>query len=240
MALRSPTLAAIEAEASKGADDESQWFEILCRYEPVHSRAERLSEQDKRFLVHKFRLFRAFEKHILAEFRLDDIAGYLIPTSGDVRSRVCLAALKALIAQAVRRGRRKADFEALERPTHRVDSTCYELRPAAMKRDEVDDVEMAFRKVFTLVDGRKADVQDIERALRSLYELRHNGVLVANPPPPEPRPQPAPRAAGGDTLAVVCPNPDCRARLRVPVRHAGKRGRCPRCGRVFDIPAASA
>jgi hypothetical protein len=240
MATRSPTLAALEDEALKRpGDDDLGWFEVLRRYEPVHSRAERLSEEDQRLLVRKFRLFAYFAKHMFAEFRLDDIAGFLIPPNGDIRSRVCLPMLKALMAQAVRKGRRKADFESIERPTHRVDSTCWELRPKAMKDDDVDDIEMALRKAFTIVDGRTAEVQDIEQALRDLYELRQHGVLLVNPPP-EASPRPAPRPRTADTIALVCPNPQCRARLRVPAKYAGRRAKCPKCGCVLTLPQAGA
>jgi HAMP domain-containing protein len=237
MAARSPTLAAIEAEAAQGPDELDAWFEVLAQYEPIRSRAEALTDEEKRLVVLKFRLLRTFEKHIMAEFRLADIAGYLIPPDGYIRSRVCLAALKALMRQAVRRGRRKGDFESLERPTHRVDSTCYELRPPAMRQDEVDEVEMAFRKLFTLVDGRTAEVQEIEQALRDLYELRAHDVLVEDPPPP---PERLTRRAREQTVvSAPCPNPDCAARLRVPAKYAGRRARCPKCGQPFTVPAGS-
>jgi len=90
MAQRSPTLAAIEAEVADSTDDVVRWFEVLSRYEPLRSWADQLDEEERRLIVYKFRLFRAFEKHIMAEFRLEDIAGYLIPANGDIRSRVCL------------------------------------------------------------------------------------------------------------------------------------------------------
>jgi len=237
MAIRSPTLAAIEAEVSKGPGDERHWFDVLSRYEPVRAWAGQLSELDRRLVVCKFRLFRAFEKHLRAEFRLDDIAGYLLTADGDVRSRVSLPVLKELLAQAVRKGRRKVDFEAVDRPTHRVDSACYELRPKGTKDDEPDHIEMAFRKLFTMVDGSADDVRDVAQALRDLYELRSQGLLVeAAPPPPTPPPAPSPEAS--DTFAVACPNPECGARLRIPAKHAGRRGRCPRCNHVFDLPPA--
>ena len=239
MAQRSPTLAAIEAEVADSTDDMVHWFEVLSRYEPLRSWADQLDEEERRLIVCKFRLFRAFEKHIMAEFRLEDIAGYLIPANGDIRSRVCLAALRALLAAAVRKGRRKGDFESLERPTYRVDSACYELRPRAMKQDEVDDVEMAFRKVFTIVDGRKAEVRDIEQALRWLFELRGHQVLVEDPPPLD-KPKTPPARPGSDTVSIVCPNPSCRTRLRVLAKYAGRRVKCPKCGRVFNIPEAAA
>ena len=136
MALRSPTLAAIEAEVSNGQGGDGDWFDVLSRYEPVRAWAGQLSEEDRRVVVGKFRLFRAFEKHLRAEFRLDNIASYLLTADGDVRASGTLPLLKALMAQAVRKGRRKADFEAVDRPTHRVDSACYELRPEGMKDDE--------------------------------------------------------------------------------------------------------
>jgi len=239
MATRSPTLAAVEAEVPSSGADDPDWFDVLSRYEPVRAHADRLSEQDKRIVAAKFWVLRAFEKHIQAEFRLEDIAGYLITPDGDVRSRMSLPTLKALLRLAVRQGRLKGAFETLDRPTHRVDSACYELRPKAMKDDEVDDVEMALRKLFTIVDGRTAEVQDIERALVKLYELRSQGLLVEGAPPSEPPAPARPAPKEPATFPVACPNPACGARLRVPVAHAGKRGRCPRCGNVFDLPAQS-
>lgn len=37
-------------------------------------------------------------------------------------------------------------------------------------------------------------------------------------------------------IAIQC---NCGARMRVPAAKAGKRGKCPKCGAVLDIPAAS-
>lgn len=243
MALRSPSLAAIEAEVSKGQGSDDDWFDVLSRYEPVRAWAGQLSEQDRLVVVRKFRLFRAFEKLLYAEFRLENIAAYLLTADGDVRGKASLPLLKALMAQATRKGRRTADFESVDRPTHRVDSTCYELRLEGTKDDEVDRTEMAFRRLFAMVDGTAADVRDVEQALTDLYALRSEGLLVENAAPqptpqpePQPAPQPAPEAEGA--FAVVCPNPECGARLRIPAKHAGRRGRCPRCGHVFDLPQA--
>lgn len=227
-----PPLALIERLAAAGPDDDLYAFQILNRFEPIRPRSKRLTDDEKRFVLYKFRLFRIFEHYILAEFFLDDIAGYLIPSDGNIRSRVCLVALKALLAEAVRRGRRKPEFIALERSTHRVDSQCWEIRPAEMKGDEVDEAEMAFRKLFTIRDGNKADVQEIEQAIKYLYILRQNQVLVEKPPPYKP---PPPRER---TLVVTCLNPDCLSRLRVPARFAGRRGKCPKCGEMFEIPAS--
>lgn len=50
--------------------------------------------------------------------------------------------------------------------------------------------------------------------------------------PPQPQPAAAPAAGQQDTITVVCA---CGAKLRVPARLAGKKGRCPSCRGVVDI-----
>jgi HEAT repeat protein len=50
-------------------------------------------------------------------------------------------------------------------------------------------------------------------------------------------PEQLPAASGAAGITVRCPNPACARRLRVAAEHAGKRGRCPDCGQVIDIPA---
>ena len=75
--------------------------------------------------------------------------------------------------------------------------------------------------------------RQIEALQRELDALRTEMEQAKKLPPP-----PAPSPEASDTFAVTCPNPDCGAQLRVPAKHAGRRGRCPRCGRVFDLPPA--
>lgn len=44
------------------------------------------------------------------------------------------------------------------------------------------------------------------------------------------------RGRGGMPIALMCPNLQCRALLRVPESARGKRVRCPECGGILIVP----
>jgi serine/threonine protein kinase len=60
-------------------------------------------------------------------------------------------------------------------------------------------------------------------------------------PPPAPaaaKGEKARPAAAGPVVSFVCP--DCRAGVKAPADQAGKKGKCPQCGKPILVPAASA
>ena len=51
-------------------------------------------------------------------------------------------------------------------------------------------------------------------------------------------PEEPPAEHGGDHVVFACPNPACKARLKLSVELAGRRARCPRCHQVMLVPGS--
>lgn len=85
--------------------------------------------------------------------------------------------------------------------------------------------------------------------------LEDSGPLPPAPPTPRPaaapapHPRPAPEPDAGspprirqsseptdDKIALICPNPDCSAKLRLPRSAAGRKIRCPKCQTIATAP----
>ena len=93
------------------------------------------------------------------------------------------------------------------------------IRRAAMERKLADQREE--QEVMERIAGRD---------LRFAYQMEHRSEPA---PAPDPTPAPKPKKVDPKVIRFAC---ICGQKIKVPIKYAGKRGKCPGCANRVEIP----